>query len=368
MADLLFYDRSRVSLDWKCPRARWWGNEWEGLGVVPMQRMIYFDIGDAYHKAVAALKCREDLEEVVGDAVGGFREALRRGNLLQAIEEQSCLVEGLIRGYARQVLPPLLAEFDLVGVEEEFLHPHGQCVQGVRPDSLFERKSDKTLWYMEEKTASSLGTQWMQQWAKAIQLHTTALAVEHHIGREVQGIIVQGAYKGYVKDGKQSSIFCYGYARPGLTGGPDVYYQWKTGAKRTPVWEMKGGCRRWVEEMPEEVLSAQFVQAPPVFLQRRLVEAFLRQQERREMAIEDAGMEIRENPVDDLSTEELLDDFFPQHFDQCAPAMGSPCPYTNLCYNPHMGADPLQHGYTRRVPHHATDLRGLARLKELTES
>jgi len=57
---------------------------------------------------------------------------------------------------------------------------------------------------------------------------------------------------------------------------------------------------------------------------------------------------------------------FPQHFDQCAPAMGSPCPYTNLCYNPHMGADPLRQGYTWRVPHHSTDLKGLARLKELT--
>ena len=67
--ELIRYDRSRVSLDWRCPRAPYWGNEYNGLGIVPTKRAIYFDIGDAYHKAVASLKMGGDLEEAINDNV-----------------------------------------------------------------------------------------------------------------------------------------------------------------------------------------------------------------------------------------------------------------------------------------------------------
>lgn len=365
MADLVFYDRSRVTLDWKCPRARYWGNEWQGLGIVPAKRALYFDIGDAYHKAVAALKMGEDTDEVVNDNVPPFRDALAaNGMIAEKVEEQATLVEGLIRAYARHVLPALVREYRVLDVEAEFTMDHDGCRQGVKPDSLVERLSDGTLWYWEEKTTGWVGERWFQQWPRNIQLHSTAEAVERHLGREVSGVIVQGAYKGYEREGKQSSILCYGYQRPGLTAGPEVLYEYRAGSRRVPVWELSGGIRQWVGCMPNEVLSTLFVQTPPIFLQRRLVEAFRRQVALRERQIRDACELTNTGDQEEMRT--LLDNVFPQHFSECAPAIGNPCAYADLCYNPFAEEDPLRHGYTWRQPHHGTDEEGLRRYRQLT--
>lgn len=370
---LIFYDRSRVSLDWKCPRARFWGNEFEGLGIVPARRALYFDVGDVLHKGFASLVMGEDLEETCHDVVEGFRGQVGT-SLGERLEEQCCLVEGILRGFARQVLPQLLREFNPLMVETEFTHDHDGCRQGVKPDLLAERILDGTLWYWEWKSTSSVGERWALQWPKAIQLHTTAWATGRYLGREVDGVMVQGAYKGYDKGGAQTSIFCYGYQRPGNIGGPEVNYKWSNGARRVPVWEMAGGVRGWVERMPDEILSEQFVQTPPIFLQRRLVESFLKQTALREREIAEASASLREIATADYAREDVrgwqmaavLDKVFPQHFNECTPAIGAPCAYGDCCFNPHVAADPIGSGlYVWRQPHHSTDQKGLARLAEL---
>ncbi len=362
--DLIFYDRSRVSLDWKCPRARWWGNEYEGLGIVPLRRALYFDLGDYLHRGFAALVMGEDLEETVHDVVEGFRNATAL-TLGDRLNEQATLVEGILRGFHRQVVPRLLAEFNPLLVETEFLHAHNGCEQGVKPDLLAERRDDQTLWYWEWKSTGSVGDRWMRQWPKAIQLHTTAEAAGKHLGREVSGVVVQGAYKGYDKEGKQTSIFCYGYTRPGNIGGAETLYKWAPGGRRVPVWEMPGGVRGWVERMPAEILADQFVQSPPIFIQRRLVEAFLRQTSLREYEIREGGR--RYWVARDVTAQQaVLDEVFPQHFNECEPAMGAPCAYGDCCFNPHVGDDPIASGlYTWREPHHTTDRKGRERLVEL---
>jgi hypothetical protein len=360
----IFYDRSRVSLDWKCRRARYWGNEYKGLGVVPMRRALYFDVGDVAHKGAAALAMGEDLEETCHDVVEGFRHQTRLTLEGEKLEEQACLVEGMLRGLHRQVLPGLLAEHTPLLVENEFLHRHDGCVQGVKPDLLTERQADRTIWYWEWKTTGSVGESWANQWPKAIQLHTTALAAGQHLGREVRGVIVQGIYKGYVKEGKQTSIFCYGYTRPGNLGGAETLYEWKPGARRVPVWQMPGGIKAWIDNMPAEVLANQFVQAPPVFLQTRLVAAYQRQTAMREKEIVRAGGFLDGAPDEDRQI--LLDRHFPQNFNECAPAIGAPCAWADCCFNPHVAEDPIASGiYNWREPHHSTDAKGLQRLQVL---
>jgi hypothetical protein len=366
---MAFIDRSRVVLDWKCPRARYWGNEYGGLGVQPARRALYFDVGDAVHKGLEALCWGGDVEEVIGDNVRPFEALLRQGGLIEEkVLEQGALVEGLLRGFHLRVLPAILAEYEPVSVEAEFVMALGPHQWGVKPDSLWRRRADGTLWYREWKTTSSLNDRWFTQWPKAIQLHSTALAIEQHLGTPIEGVIVQGLYKGYEREGKQLSPFCYGYAKGG-NFGDGVDYKWRPGSTRVPVWERRGGVRDWVMHMPQEILQEQFAETTPIFLQRRLAGALTRQVMTRENAIEEAGacLEACRLAGDTAEAQVILDTVFPQHFDQCQPPIGAPCAYGDCCFNPHVGADPIgSRLYVWRTPHHSTDTQGLAALAAKT--
>lgn len=358
---LIFFDRSRRVQDWKCRRSRYWAYEYEGLGISPAKRALYFDIGDHLHRGLAALLRQEgDLEEIVRDVVEGFRGVTH--NLEGPKQEEQCaLVEGILRGWARVVLPRILQEYRVLHVEEEFPYERGRLRLGVTPDALLERLTDETLWYREHKTTGYLDDRWFPQWPKAIQLHSTAQAVGARLGREVTGVIVGGLYKGYENrkaGGRQESIFCYGYVRPATIGGEETLYEWRAGSRKVPVWEMPGGVRRWVQQMPQHVVEAQFAETPPIFLNDLLVEAFWRQTEPREVEIREAreAIALARSHGDEEAVTDLLDRYFPQSFDQCAPAIGSACPFSDVCFNPIIQRDPLRSGlYVWRRPHHALD-------------
>jgi hypothetical protein len=353
-----FVDRSRITTDWGCPRARWWGYEFGGRGVARATRAAYFDIGNAIHSARAALLAGESVDDVVPRILTEFHA----GTASQGWEEwkqaeQGALVAGMIYAWARQVLPTLLAEYEVVAVEQEFpteIAPG--LTMGVKPDSLLERKLDKTLWYYECKTTSHLGPSWGAQWTKAVQLHGTAFLAGQRLSRPIEGMVIDGIYKGYVdkKSNTQKSILCYGHQRPGLLHGPEVSYVWRAGSKPAPTWEMPGGVQRWVANMPREVLSELFVQTPPIYLQERLVGAYLRQTVVREDVITSAHGDMLENPD---AVEDIMDVVFPQHFASCAPAIGSPCAWSDCCFNSVVGADPVASGlYVWRDPHHAAEV------------
>lgn len=56
--------------------------------------------------------------------------------------------------------------------------------------------------------------------------------------------------------------------------------------------------------------------------------------------------------------EELLDFFFPQHDNHCL-RYGSPCSFSEVCFNDMVGDDPLGSGlYQIRTPHHSTETEG----------
>lgn len=356
---LRFVDRSRVVTDWTCPRRRYWSYEHEGLGVTPKQRPLYFDVGDAVHKALSALTARPTaVDAVVEEVIAAFRLANTsrwEGDDTWKLDEQACLVEGIVRGWHRYVLPRILKDYTLVATEEEFPYKvNDWLTHGVKPDRLLQRKVDQTLWYRETKTAASLGPHWGDQWVRAIQLHATAYMLGSLLGTQVEGMVVEGILKGYDREGKASSIFCYGYTNGGTVRGPEVDYQWRPGRRKAPVWSMRGGVKAWVAAMPNEVLSTQFVESPPVFLQTRLVEAYLRQLEKREAGIAEV-MGVLAATTDEVSRQYLLDSGFPQHFSQCHPAFGSKCGDLDLCFNPHVAANPAQGGFVPRVPHHKAD-------------
>jgi hypothetical protein len=129
-------------------------------------------------------------------------------------------------------------------------------------------------------------------------------------------------------------------------------YEYKAGFKRQPVWELEGGVKKWVDGMPDDLLSQQFPQTPPIFVKEKLVNDFFKQQAVREHEIMLANQMLE--GADEESKEAILNTCFEQHFDECFPFIGKPCPYRILCFG--NVEDPLNSGFEYRVPHHEKEL------------
>jgi hypothetical protein len=266
--------------------------------------------------------------------------------------EQACLVEGLIRGFYKQVWPNLISAFPIIkAIEQEMIYDHNGLRFMSKPDLILADQSEETWAYIEFKSTSTKKAEWINSWNTAIQLHSTIKAVEATLGTAPSVVIVQGLYKGYSAYNKQTSPFCYAYKKAGGASflSDEVSYEYRAGYKKFPVWEMKGGCKSWVESMPDYTLVDQFPQSPPIYIKEDLVESFFNQRLIREQEIK-LALQMLEAIDDEETRQAILNTSFQQKFDQCLPGWGKPCSFRFIC---HGGVDnPLQSGYTWREPHH----------------
>lgn len=346
----ILYSKSGVEADWRCPRYRYWGHEYQGVGLAPQGTGFELFVGQTLHDGLAAIANGVDIEDIANAANKTIYD-----NIIEQMQnepdaetfarEQSTLVEGLLRGFNRYVWPRLMEQFPTIRlIEKELIYKHDGLVFMAKPDLIVEDR-EGNLWYIEYKSTSNSKDSWVNSWTTAVQLHSSIRAAEQTLGESVMGVIVQGLYKGYVSYGKQGSPFCYAYHKPGAP--PFTQSQWsyeyKAGFKKYPVWEMDGGVAKWVEEMPESILSEQFPQTPPIFVDNNLVDAFFRQRAIREHQIAET---LRVDEFD----QELLDKVFPQRFDQCNPSFGRGCMFRSLCFG--NVSDPLESGYKLRNLEH----------------
>lgn len=354
---LILYSRSAATTDWRCPRARYWGYEHLGRGVSAETTGLELFLGTTLHDAIAAIANGVDIEKIAQAAV-----AQVRSTLLKDIEgdtdseyyawEQATLVEGLLRGFQKVVWPHILTNYpEIIAIEREFTYNHDGLTFMSKPD-LIARDTDGDLTYFEWKSTSSTKEQWINSWSTAIQLHSSVRAVEASLGEKVSKVVVVGLNKGYVAYGKQNSPFCYGYFKAGEPPfSRDTWsYDYRYGLKKYPVWQRAGGVREWVEKMPIETLREQFPMTPPIFINDALVDAFFRQQGRRESDIRLARDTILDPECMPAARERLLDIIFPQHYENCNPGWGKGCQFMKICHGPQI--DPLQMGYSLRHSHH----------------
>lgn len=344
--DRIYFDRSRTAQDEGCPRSRYWGVEWGGVGLEPAlgeEGKFYLPFGTAIHLGV---------ELLAGGASGPDAAAGAWDNLQGALagceesyrEEQKSLLYGMIAGYARSVWIDDLAEFDVVSVEDETEVTHGAATVVAKPDLVLRRKSDASLWYKEFKTTGWANEGWVLSWAHSAQLLTGALAVASRLKEPLAGSIIQGLFKGQKRGGKLSSIFCYANVLP----DGEVSYEWKPRAQKVPVGELAGGREAWIANMPLSVLLEQFPSTPPIMFNAPLMDAWLEQKVMREGEI----AAVRSlAPVDS----DTLNKVFPMHIGTCRPQIGSPCPFLNLCYVPQCAESPLTMGFNFRRPHLTSD-------------
>jgi hypothetical protein len=366
---IVLYDRSRVTTDWRCPRSRYWGYEYQGKGITSGNIHLELYMGTAIHDALGAIATfQKNVEAVNIDLIATTAKTQMVQALLAQMDgedeyeattfanEQAALVEGLVRGYYRHVWPRLLQQYPtIISIEQEMTYEHDNLTFMARPD-LIMADTEGNLFYIEYKSTSSKREDWINSWNTAIQLHSSVRAAEATLGEPITAVVVQGLYKGYPAYGKQSSPFCYAYFK---TGNPpfteaSYSYEYKAGYKRTPTWELDGGVKQWVEDMPDAVLADQFPQTPPIFINDDLLNAFFRQRAEREPEIAVVSKGLLDPDLKSVFRDQLLDMAFPQKFDQCVPGWGKPCQFRMLCHG--VIDDPLKAGFEYRIPHHALEL------------
>jgi PD-(D/E)XK nuclease superfamily len=349
-------DRSRTTTDWRCPRARYWGYEHGRWGIKPESTSLALSTGTIIHDALAAIATyTRDGEEVPIDTLGNLvfqqmellltPEDIVSTEAVAFAKEQASLAEGMIRGFYKYVWPRLLGQFPkIVAVEQEVEYTlDDSTIFMAKPDLLVEDHAGDLI-YIEYKSTSSKQDKWINSWDTAVQLHSSIKAVEETLGRAPSYVQIVGLYKGYESYGKQNSPFCYAYLKKGNPPFTQdtIAYEFRSGLRRYPTWELSGGVKKWVEDMPDEVLGSQFPMTAPIMVNETLVETFFTQLRKREAVIAGGGD---------------IDEIFPQRFDQCVPSFGFPCEFRKLC---HGGiTNPLEAGFTLREPHHKREMEAL---------
>ena len=379
---LIFHSRPRAEMDWECQRKRFYGYELFD-GIVKDNLTLNLFIGSCLHDALAAIATSyrdtgkvpiDDISSTAGKLVKDvlsdyYGEVSESSSEYLLTLEQSTLVEALLRGFYRQTWPALIAQYPtVVSSEREVIFPHDETGKlNKKGPFVFMAKGDLVLLqgelgcvYVEFKSTSSKRQEWIDSWNKAIQVHATTKAIEFTMKQEVLGTIVQGLFKGTTSYGKYSSPLVYGYlskGNPPFTKNL-VSYEYKAGYKRTPVWEMQGGVKKWVEEFPLELLSEQFPQTPILFTDQELAESFFRQRAIREKSIIEAKSTLKE--TEHLSNafyekQLVMDEYFPQSFTKCKSSFSSEfdCSYYRLCHGPiQVQEDPLGMGFIHKPRTH----------------
>lgn len=351
-------DRSRTTTDWGCPRKRYWNYEHASRGVVSATTSLPLYLGTTVHDGLAAIAQGVDIDSIAETARKQVFDALslERANEVDATSyahEQASLIEGLLRGFYRHVWPSLMSQYPtVVAVEQEMEYTIDDSIIFMSKPDLILEDSSGDYHYIEYKSSSSKKVEWINSWSTAVQLHSTIKAVEETLGKAPVDVQVVGLFKGFVSYGKQNSPMCYCYRRSGQPpfSQTETRYDYAAGFKRYPTWELEGGVKKWVEDMPDEVLADQFMQTGPIFVNTDLVDSFFEQRKWREHEISMA-MHMLGAGNDDKG---IMDLTFPQKFESCSPAYGFGCEYKRLCFGPKV--DPLEAGFELRTSHHAKEL------------
>lgn len=357
--------KSRYITRKTCARKGYYSNELGGHGIKPVKTAEYLSIGKSWHDAMERILRGEDYATVAAEEAERLKTSLTSSKKAWGEEEPHLQwarwMEGMVYAAGKYIIPSILAEYEIVSVEEEtkfdlppqleIMDPPPPIVRLIgRPDLVLKRKLDGTYWYWEWKTTGWTDSRWLRQWDKDIQLQGAAKAIAATQGIEIQGCVVQGVYKGYIKEGVMSHPFVYAYASQAILGameGWQVKYDRRLMKLGTDVYP--GGVQAWVDylyDTQSQVVTDQFPRTLPITINERLVDRYFAQLWWDECRLWYA----RNNHIPDVDGD-YLDQYYPQNFWECEPSIGAKCEFGDCCWNPEVGSDPVGSGlYELREP------------------
>lgn len=352
---------SRSRTDVRCRRERFYSTEYGGSGITSTQGAAPLELGVAVHDAITtAIIERKDAKEAAAGAMLEM-EAAVKANMMQGDEafDLPNTAFAMVYGFLTRVWPGYAEAYDIVIVEDActWTGPEG-IVWYARPDILLRRKADDTLWYLELKTSGLDPSRFCRIWGHKTQMHLGARCVEATIGEPVEGVIVQGLWKGTKYKGASRSKLTGGYCRQAIGAvGRTVWrtdhasgFQWRT------ALEYDGGIAAWIDALPNDVFSEYFPCTPPITPDPEYLDNYVQQRTYREKEIAawHAEMDDLESQVENgIRTEEEYEELFnaslnrvwPQESNACENEMtGFRCSFYEACWNKMVNRDPLKSG------------------------
>jgi hypothetical protein len=222
-ASIIYTDRSRTETFQHCPRERWLRYHEGNVGLEPARKPLPLGVGGAIHKGLERLLLGDSEDMAVAAALTNFAdfrgalavdtaEAADRGVISASAateadewlwQEQSALVEGEVRAYARipalfgKGLKHLLEQFDVLEVEREGeWELDANLVFMSRPDALLRSRADNSLYLLSYKTASQWDVRKARDAEHDMQGLSEGVEVERRLGERIMGIRYEYLLKG----------------------------------------------------------------------------------------------------------------------------------------------------------------------------
>lgn len=361
-----YVSRSAIERDNACPRSRYWNTVYAGIGLEPTGTSEDLIIGTALHAGAESLWKTGDILIAIAH--------------MQAVPEYDQLsemwrywVEAALCAYHKVRHARLRKTWDVMDVETEVTYLLGTSLQGKplvllsKPDLMLIHKLTKMVRYVEFKSTRIMDDRFMRSWTKAVQLAAGQLCYAER-GITVDQVQVAFWCKGVKCEGYVRTPFLSAWRR---TDGVEEYsasrpQKWK-GWERFNVWESGISPQDWIDKLPDEVWEKELPETPELVFDPQQRADWAAQVAYREGEIADAATRSHElaavsvrNSAWEIEHRALMNEHFPQHFKQCEPAMGFPCPFLAICWNPTIEKSPTANGlYKYRAPHHAIEARAL---------
>lgn len=400
-------DRSRHERGLKgCPRARWLEYEYLGRGLRPRAQRIALATGHEVHEVLeavlracdggeppsqnqarAAIVREVDLYQQHAKARGFYGVELSE-QALYVVVEQACLIEGLAWCFYRAALPWLLAEFEILAIEQtvhvilgcdcglagvgeprieegQLTHEGRECggtILPIRPDIVARRRSDGSVVSIDFKTSAyppqNIDTE------HVLQMGLSTLGASRLTGEPCSQYYLLGLLKGQRKASgsstlkTQQSALCYLYHRPAdppmISEASYVAgYTRARGYGKVPVWECFPDWRdsgispveHWVlDVMSAEEVGDNVAISPPQSVDDRLTPQMLQEIHSEALTWEDIRAAMAADP-------EGIDSYVRRSWD-CHP-WGEDCEFLRVCKMQEGWAHPEESGfYEEREPHH----------------
>ena len=437
---LIHTDRTRQeSALQECPRASYYefyGGP-TGFGFQRNGARLYAETGIAYHEIVAkilqsvqlsgltpgkinlglASKARVQIRKFIAPVLQAYRNLVAKEGWGEAesleestdaqenwFEEQCCLVEGMVWGFVRVVLPKFLQEFHLISVEREegvvlgctcelagekstnyVAHEALDCNgvwQASRPDITMQRLDDLQLGVHDWKTMKYINDYEVNKYKNSTQMAVGTVGVEKRLGVPVTHYYIHAIQRGdrrpgYVpKEGggkgtftgpkQQQSDFCYVTFRasnPPVIKHESVTTEGKWYQKQA-VWKIEFEEKpegisnvEWVvEQLPLEELSANYFRIGPYERQTFMIKSHLTQVLHETVRNNQRLHSIYEKVQAGKPLREALDEEVPCSWN-CR-KWGYDCTYLPICDGSIQVENVMASGeYQARVPHHLYELR-----------